>query len=171
MKEQPKENLTNWRPISLINADYNITSKALVLRIKKTLPHTIRNNQTDFVKGRNISTTIRQIDDIIIHESNKETPSIVLSLDCPKAFDTLSTSLILEALDKFGFDKNLKSWIKILVTDRQGNVKNAGIYSEYFYPERGVRQGCPISPMLFIMAVEMLAISIRQDNNILAELK
>ena len=52
------------------------------------------------------------------------------------------------------------------MTDRQAIVKNAGIYSGYFYLERGVRQGCPISLMLFIMAVEMLAINIRQDNNI-----
>ena len=120
-KELPKENLINWRPISLTNADYKIISKGLALRIKTILPHIIHNNQTGFVKGRNISTTIRQNDDIIIHESNKETQSIVLSLDYSKAFDTLSTSLILEALAKFGSGKNLKSWIKILVTDRQAN--------------------------------------------------
>ena len=68
-KELPKENLTNWGPISLTSADYKIISKALALRIKKILPHIIHNNQTGFVKGRNISTTIRQIDDIIIHEA------------------------------------------------------------------------------------------------------
>ena len=123
-KELPKQNLPNWRPISLTNADYKIISKGLALRMKKILPHNIHDNQTGFVKGRNIS-TIRQTDDIITHESNKETQSIVLSLDYSKAFDTLSTSLILEALEKFGFGKNLKSWIKILVTDRQANVKNA----------------------------------------------
>ena len=97
-KELPKENLTNWRPISLTNADYKIISKALALRIKKILPHIMHDNQTGFVKGRNISTTIRQIDDEIIHESNKE--SVFLSLDYSKAFDTLSTSLIPEALEK-----------------------------------------------------------------------
>ena len=74
---------------------------------------------------------------------------MVLSLNYSKTFDTLSTSLILEALEKFGFGKNSKSWIKILVTDRQANVKNAGIYSEYFYLERGVRQGCFFFPNAF----------------------
>ena len=89
-KELPKENLTNWGPISLTNADNKTISKALALIIKKILPHIIHNNQRGFVKGRNISTTIRKIDDIIIHESNKETQSIVLSLDYAKAFDKLS---------------------------------------------------------------------------------
>ena len=99
------------------------------------LPHFIQNHQRVFVKGRNISTTIRQIDDIIIHESNKGSQIIVLSLDFSKAFGT-STSL--QALEKFGFSNNLKSWIKILMTDCQASVKNTGIYSEYFYLERGM---------------------------------
>ena len=58
-KELPRENVTNWRPISLTNADYKIISKALALRIKKILPHIIHNNQAGFATGRNISTTIR----------------------------------------------------------------------------------------------------------------
>ena len=53
-KELPKENLTNWRPISLTNADYKIKSKALALRIKNILPYVIYNNQTGFVQTRNI---------------------------------------------------------------------------------------------------------------------
>ena len=77
-----------------------------------------------------------------------ETQSVALSLNYSN-FDTLSTSLILEALEKFGFVKNLKSWIKILVTYRQANVKNAGIYSEYFYLERGDWPGMSYFPNAF----------------------
>ena len=66
-KGLPKENLTNLRPIFLIRANYKITSKALALRIMNILPHITQINQADFVKGRNISTAFRPVDDIIIH--------------------------------------------------------------------------------------------------------
>ena len=166
-KELPKEKLTNWRPISLTNTDYKIISKALALRLKKVLPSIIHDNQKGFINGRNISTAIREIDDIVEYESSRaQTESIALSIDYSKAFDTVSLGVITEALKLFGFGDNLISWIGVLLKDRLANIKNGGLYSDFFALERGVRQGCPVSPMLFVIAVELLSISVRQDNKI-----
>ncbi|GFR76271.1 reverse transcriptase [Elysia marginata] len=166
-KELSRNLLTNWRPICLTNADYKIISKALALRMKKVLPSIIHENQTGFIKGRNIATAIREIGDSIEFELiNHKSEAIALSIAYSKAFDTVSVSLIQEALKLYGFGENFIKWVRTILTDRQSNVRNGGSCSEYFTLERGVRQGCPVSPMLFIIAVELLAINIRQSDKI-----
>ncbi|GFR99073.1 reverse transcriptase [Elysia marginata] len=167
-KELSKDTLTNWRPISLTNADYKIFSKALALRLSAVLPNIINENQGGFIKGRKISELIRELDDIIDREkSNPQSQSYTLSIDYSKAFDTISIVTIIEALRMFNFGEKLISWIKALRTERTANVKNGGSLSESFPLERGVRQGCPVSPLLFIIAVEILALNVRQDEKIL----
>lgn len=66
----------------------------------------------------------------------------------------------------FGFGEKYIEWITILIKDRKTCVRNGGYISELFNMERGVRQGCPVSPLLFILTVELLAINIRNDHNI-----
>ena len=162
----PRDEVTSFRPISLTNADYKILSKFLAIRLKKSLESIIHKNQFGFMKGRLISKALRTIDDIIQHEVNNDTHSMLLSIDYAKAFDTISVEWILSSLALFGFGENFIGWIKTILADRLANIKNGGCLSEFFSLERGVRQGCPISPLLFIIAVEILAISIRQEKNI-----
>ncbi|GFR94524.1 reverse transcriptase [Elysia marginata] len=166
-KELSKDTLTNWRPISLTNADYKYFSKALALRLSAVLSNIINENQAGFIKGRKISELIREIDDIDLEKSNPQSQSYTLSIDYSKAFDTISIVTIIEALRMFNFGENLISWIKALLTERTANVKNGGSLSESFPLERGVRQGCPVSPLLFIIAVEILALNVCQDEKIL----
>ncbi|GFN92326.1 LINE-1 reverse transcriptase homolog [Plakobranchus ocellatus] len=159
-KELHRNLFTNWRPICLTNADYKIISKATDLRLTKVLPDIIHENQTGFIKGRNTSTTIKKINDAVewVNSKINYSEAIALSVDYSKAFDTMSTSLITHALQLYGFGENFTRWIKIILADRKANIKNESSYSEFFTLERGVRQGCPVSPMLFIIAVELLAI-------------
>ncbi len=71
-----------------------------------------------------------------------------------------------KVIDKFNFGENFKKWIKILYTDPKISVKNNGWVSNRFTAERGIRQGCPISALLFILVLEIMAVSIRSDNDI-----
>ena len=158
-----KEDMTNWRPIALTNVDYKILSKTLALRLKKVIDTLVHKNQKGFISGRNIADILREIDDIIEHEKCKGSNSFLLSVDYRKAFDTISITYLNKAIQFFGFGEYYSRWIKIILKDRLSCVKNGGYTSEDFDMERGVRQGCPISPLLFVLAVEMLAISIRQD--------
>ena len=87
---------------------------------------------------------------------------MLLSIDYAKAFDTISIQWILSALRLFGFGDKLTDYIRIILTERVANIKNGGNMSEFFSLERGVRQGCPVSPLLFIIAVEVLSIAIRE---------
>ena len=101
-KDLVKDKLTNWRPISLTNADYIIILKALALRLKNVLPKIINPNQTCFVKGRKMSELIREMDDIIENKKlNPTSESLALSIGYSKAFDSISTVTIIEALKLF----------------------------------------------------------------------
>ena len=156
----------NWRPITLTNFDYKLLAKTLAIRLNNCIDKCIHSDQHAFIKGRPISEMIRTIDDITEWGKNKKADNIILSIDYAKAFDTISTTAILDALKFFGMGERFIHWIQILLDNRKSCIRNGGFISEYFNMGRGVRQGCPISPLLFILTVELLAINIRSDKNI-----
>ena len=165
-KGQDREKVANWRPITLLNTDYKIVAKLIARRMNTVLEKMIDPNQYAFIKGRNAGEMIREIDDIIELEKIKGKKSILLSIDYAKAFDTLSTNAIMKAMRLYGFKSNFLKWIQILLKERKSSVKNNNFISRFFDMERGVRQGCPLSPLLFICTVELLARNIRNDKNI-----
>ena len=166
-KGLPREKITSRRPISLTNTDYKLIAKVLALRMNKCLFKCVSPDQYAFVKGRQVADLLRELDDIVEHGKNKFPNSILLSVDYAKAFDTLSIKAIKKALSYFGFGDNFKTWIDILFSNRTCRVSNGGYISECFNMERGVRQGCPISPLLFILTLELLARDIRKNKNII----
>ena len=158
--------IENWRPISLINVDAKIISKVIALRLKKVLPNIIHHNQTGYVEDRYIGETIRSIFDIMEFTDGNNIPGIVIFIDFKKAFDFLEWHYLFSCLEAFNFGLNFINWVKMFYTNIQSYVINNGMASDYFTSERGVRQGDPLSPYLFILAVESLAISIRQNVDI-----
>jgi hypothetical protein len=149
-----------------LNVDYKLLAKALANRMIDFLPSLIDDDQTGYIKGRFIGCNIRLIEDIIFYTESNNIPGILLSVDFEKAFDSISWSFIDKSLEAFNFGPLFRGFIKTLYNDISSSVINNGKISEWFYPKRGVRQGCPISPYLFILAVELLAISIRGNKNI-----
>ena len=87
-------------------------------------------------------------------------------VDFRKAFDSIEWEFLFKALEKFNFGNMFMRWIKILYTDIYSCVGNNGFYSGYFNLTRGIRQGCPISALLFLIVAEIIAISLRENNNI-----
>ena len=157
--------LKNWRPISLLNIDYKILSKVLAKRMEQHLPKLIHSDQTGFVSGRYIGQNIRLLSDIMEFSESKNFQGILLFVDFEKAFDTLEWSFISKTLEVFNFGNKFKKWFTVLYNGVQSSVVNGGFMTNYFEITRGVRQGCPLSPSLFILAVELLALKIRQNKN------
>ena len=158
--------LKNWRPISLLNIDYKILTKCLAHRLHSVLPSIINTDQSGFLKDRYIGENIRTVADILDYTSLKQKPGIILLLDFEKAFDTIRWSFIIDSLKWFNFGPEFIQWIKVIYTDIESTVLNYGHTTGFFKLQRGIRQGCPISPYLFIIAAELLANGIRNDKSV-----
>ena len=107
--------ITNWRPISLINVDSKIASKALAARMKKVIHSLISYDQTAYVKGRYIGESVRLIDDLLKYAENENIDGILFAADIEKAFDSVDHNFIYASLKKFGFGKDFVQWIKNLI--------------------------------------------------------
>ena len=158
--------LKNWRPLTLLKCDYKIAAKAIANRIKTVIPRLINNDQPGFLKGRFIGENIRLIDCIIKYASEKNIPGLLLFIDFEKAFDLLEWPFIARTLQYFGFEPSLIHWFNIFNKNIESCVLNNGWSSSFFELQRGVRQGCPLSPYLFILSSEILAKAIRSNDNI-----
>ena len=165
-KDKDIRELKNWRPITLLNTDYKILTKALANRLQKVIPNLIHSDQTGYIEGRYIGENIRTITDLIQYTSLKQCPGILLSIDFEKAFDSLRWSFMLDILKCMSFGDYFCKWINIIYTDPLCCVTNNGHASSFVKIERGIRQGCPISALLFILTVELLACAIRKNNNV-----
>ena len=166
-KALPRDELKNWRPISLTNTDYKILAKCLASRLSKVIKNIINEDQVGFIKGRKSSTIIRLIDDTIDYMNNTNQPGIILALDYSRAFDSISKDFIVWSFKKFGFGENFVKWVKVINSNTESCINYCGWLSEGFTVETGIRQGCPFSPMTFILALEILALKIRNNDEIL----
>ena len=150
-KKKDTQYLKNWRPVTLLNVDYKIATKTIAVRIKKVLPHLINPTQT----GKTVEYT-----------KHKDIPGVAVFLDFEKAFDSVEWNYIQKCLEATNFGPHLRQWVYVFYHDISSCVLNNGHASEPFLLEGGVRQGCPLSGMLFVTAIEVLAQKIRRSKMI-----
>ena len=143
--------LTNWRPITLLNVDFKIPSKAIAARrIKKVLPQLIHTDQTGFMKDRFIGQNVRLLCDVLEQTELENIPGILLPLDFRKAFHTIEWPMIQQVLSIFNFGVSIKRWVGTFYGNVESSVVNNGFTTRQLKLSRGVRQGCPLSSYLFI---------------------
>ena len=155
--------LTNWRRITLLNVDYKILARVIAKRIELQLPKLIHSDQTGFVKGRFIGQNVRLLNDVMKYTELNKIPGIMVLIDFEKAFDTLEWQFLHNTLKYLNFGPNLRNWISVMYSDVESGIVNGGYVTNYFKVSRGVRQDCPLSPILFILSAELLAQKIRQS--------
>ena len=151
--------LENWRPISLVNVDVKIGSKA----IATVLPHIIHFDQNAFVKGRTIFDAAHTIGDVMDFTKMRYYQGITTAIDFEKAFDSLNWNFLFKSLEFFGFGESFLGWIKMFYKNISSCVINNGFSTPSFNLKRGVWQGDPLLPSLFIIVLELLALSIRNN--------
>ena len=109
---------------------------------------------------------IRTVHDVITYLHERNLSGMLLLIDFEKAFDTVKWSAIDKTLSFFNFGQSFRNWIKVIYHNVQSVVLNNGYISKFFEPQKGVRQGCPLSCYLFILVVEILAIKVWTNNAI-----
>jgi len=159
--------IKNWRPISLINFDTKLLSKTYAERLKNVMPTLVHPNQVAYVKNRFIGEGLRTIDETMQYTKRKNIEAYAIAVDFEKAFDSIDWNYLWEALESFNIPKSFIDMIKLLYNDIESCVTNNGTSTTYFKVTRGVRQGDPIAAYLFTLAIELLAISIRNNKNII----
>lgn len=113
------------------------------------------------VRGHQLSTNIRRLLNIVLSPNTSQAAEIAISLDAEKAFDRVEWDYLFSVLGKFGFGSKFISWIQHLYSAPSACVTTYFKRSEYFPLSRGTRQGCPMSPLLFAIAIEPLSIALK----------
>ena len=138
----------NWRPISLLNADYKIISKCIADRISEFLNSVISPEQTCNVKHRKIQHNLSLLRDFAFLSNVRNWDAFILSVDQLKAFDRVNWRFLDSVLERMNFPELIRTWVETLYRQIKSKVKINGHLSVAFEILRGVRQGCPFSAIL-----------------------
>uniref|UniRef100_A0A8C6KLF3 Reverse transcriptase domain-containing protein n=1 Tax=Nothobranchius furzeri TaxID=105023 RepID=A0A8C6KLF3_NOTFU len=157
---------SSYRPISLLNLGCKILTKIQATRLQRVLPNIIHPNQVGFMKNRTSTDNVRLLLHLMWLSQSRDVPIAALSLDAEKAFDRVEWQFLLSTLGHFGFTADFMKRITMLYKEPKAAVMTNGIVSPFFNLTRGTRQGCSQSPLLFIIFLEVLAVSIRTHQGI-----
>ena len=162
----PRE-LKNWRPISLLNIDYKILSKILANRLKTLMPQLVGKDQYCGVPNRSISTANSILTNIWDIECKyRRSKLMYLLIDQKKAFDRVNHEYLFGTLKALNLPENFITWVKLMYRDVYSYIEINGKLTKKIHIKRSVRQGCPLSMLLFVITAEGLAQMIKTNNNI-----
>lgn len=160
-KKGERADLRNWRPISLLNVDYKLIARSLGGRLKSVMELVVNDDQTCGVPGRAISDNLNLVRDVLGDVDRLDLDGVVLSLDQEKAFDRVDRVFLDKVLGRFGFGEVFRRWMCVLYEGASSRVLCNGELTGEVVLEKGIRQGCPLSPMLYVLVAEVLACNIR----------
>ena len=162
-KKGDSSDLRNWRPLTMLCVDYKLLAKVLADRLGTALPYVVHEDQTCGVAGRSLRWNLLLIRDAIAWAEDRHLPLMVVGLDQAKAFDRVHLGFLFRVLDRLGFGRMFVGWLRTLYAAAGSTVSVNGHLGEFFRLHSGVRQGCPLSPLLYVLYMEPLAEAIRAD--------
>ena len=165
-KDGDEKDLKNWRPISLLCVDYKIVSKLLASRMKLVMGKIIDEGQYCSVQGRSIVQCNMLIRDIMYYVNNNDKEAAFLKLDWHKAFDMVNIIFLLRIMRKVGFGDRYVGWVQMLYDNAESAICINNFIGEFFPISRSVRQGCPLSMMLYALYQEPFYVALKKDSSI-----
>jgi hypothetical protein len=165
-KKKDRTEIENYRPITLLNTDYKILTKALAIQLAHELHTLVHQDQSGFIPKRSIFDPIRLAKTMIEYADITEEDGALIALDQEKAYDRINHDYLFEVLNSFNLPPIFINTVKALYNNAYTKVAINGIMSAPFKATRGVRQGDPLSCLLFDLAIEPLACTLRNSENL-----
>ena len=165
-KKKDPEDITNYRPITLLNTDYKVYTKAISMRLADIVPEVVNADQAGFMSGRSIFDQVKTTKLVIEYMGRTSKKGAIIALDQEKAYDKITHHYLWQVMRTFGFPEKFIGTIAALYTGVTTRVLINGELSPPYPVSRGVRQGDPLSCLLFNLAIELLAEYIRQTDHI-----
>lgn len=167
-KKENADEMKDLRPIALCNVLYKVIEKVLANRLKSILPGIITDNQSAFVPGRSITDNMLLAFELLHYMKQKKKGAegvVALKLDVSKAYDRVDWGFLMYQMKQLGFDNKWITWMQLCVTTVSYTVNFNGTQIGPINPSRGLRQGDPLSPYLFLFCVEGLSRMIQKSAN------
>lgn len=153
-KKEGALEVSDFRPINLVHGAVKIFEKVVACRQVEDLPKLVGNHQSAFVKGTSLHDNFMLVQSTARRLHALRNSAVLLKLDISKAFDSVQWPFLIEVLQHMGFGPRWRSWICGILSTSTTKVMVNGDPGDTIYNCKGLRQGDPISPMLFILSME-----------------
>ena len=152
------EDIKDLRPISLVGSLYKILSKVLANRIKGVMNQVISKSQNAFVEGCQILDAVLIANELVDSSLRRKKCGLVCKLDIEKAYDSINWEFLYQVLGRMGFGSRWLTWTKWCIPTASFSILINGSPASFFPSTRGLRQGDPLSPYLFVSVWKRLAV-------------